>query len=391
MQHYEVVIVGAGPAGATCARILSHWGLSVLVMDRDRFPRDKPCAGWITPAVLDALRIDPQRYRQGRLLQEIREFRTGIMFGRELRTDFGTTVSYAIRRSEFDQFLLDANTGPAQLGQSVQSLERTGDGWLINGEIRARLLVGAGGHQCPVARALGARPAGEPAVLAQVVEFAMGEEQQACCRLAPGHTALSFTRDGRGYGWILRKGRYLNIGLGCRAGREISKRMNDFCVFLRRRGDFSGDLGGPSRGAAYLTYRERGGRRLVGDRALLIGDAAGLAYPESGEGILPAVESAIMAAQTILCASGDYRPRWLEPYAALVADRFGRDLGWAGKLCVPPRLKRLGARLMLSNPWLTRRLVLDSWFLHRDQRPLVPRSVPEDTSPDAGAALPVSG
>jgi hypothetical protein len=98
-----------------------------------------------------------------------------------------------------------------------------------------------------------------------------------------------------------------------------------------------------------------------------------------------------MAAQTILCASGDYRPRWLEPYAALVAHRFGRDLGWARKLSVPPRLQRLGARLILANPWFTRRLVLDSWFLHRDQQPLVPRSVPEETSPGAAAALPISG
>ena len=85
MESCEVLIVGAGPAGSTCARILAKWGISVLLMDRDQFPRDKPCAGWITPAVLETLRIDPEQYRQGRLLQEIREFRTGVMYGRETR------------------------------------------------------------------------------------------------------------------------------------------------------------------------------------------------------------------------------------------------------------------------------------------------------------------
>ena len=102
MESCEVLIVGAGPAGSTCARFLTKAGLSVLLLDRDQFPRGKPCAGWITPAVLETLSIDPQLYRQGRLLQEIHEFRTGVMYGSELVTDYGTTVSYSIRRSEFD-------------------------------------------------------------------------------------------------------------------------------------------------------------------------------------------------------------------------------------------------------------------------------------------------
>lgn len=377
MDQCEILVVGAGPSGATCARILAHWGIDVMLMDRDQFPRDKPCAGWITPAVFDALRIDPARYRQGNLLQEIREFRTGLMFGKETRTDFGATVSYGIRRSEFDHFLLSNHTGRTVLGEEVRSLERTPDGWLVNGSIRTRLLVGAGGHRCPVARLLGARPGRERAIAALVAEFEMGQAQQANCRLAEGHTALSFIGDSRGYGWLMRKGPILNVGLGSLGGTELRRRLNDFCAHLKRQGDLDGELGAPVRGHAYLPFRQRDRRRIVGDRALLIGDAAGLAYPESGEGILPAVESAIMAAQTVLCASGDYRPRWLEPYATFVDARYSGDKGALGNLGVPARVQQLGARVLLTNPWLTRHLVLGRWFLHREQRPLVPRAVPE--------------
>ena len=375
MEQCEVLIVGAGPAGATCARILAKWGISVLLLDRDQFPRDKPCAGWITPAVLEALRIDPKRYRQGRLLQEIRAFRTGVLYGKETLTDYGNTVSYGIRRSEFDHFLLLNNTSRVSLGEAVQSLERTADGWLVNGRIHTRLLVGAGGHNCPVARTLGAKPGRETAIAAIVAEFEMDEEQLANCRLTAGHTALSFSSDSKGYGWLLRKGPFLNIGLGSMGTTELRRPMDDFCAHLRHRGDLVGELCGPFREHAYLTYRNRGGRKIVGDRTLLIGDAAGLAFPESGAGILPAVESAIMAAQTILCASGDYRPRWLEPYATAVAARFGNRGEDAENARFPASVKGLRARMLFSSGWLTRHLVLDRWFLHRGQRPLVPKTV----------------
>jgi menaquinone-9 beta-reductase len=375
MEQCEVLIVGAGPAGSTCARILAKWGISVLLLDRDQFPRDKPCAGWITPAVLEALRIDPERYRQGRMLQEIRAFRTGVLYGKETLTDYGSTVSYGIRRSEFDHFLLLNNTSRTSLGEAVRSLERTPDGWLVNGRVHARLLVGAGGHTCPVARTLGAKPGHEEAIVAMVAEFEMGKEQLANCRLTAGHTAFSFTSDHKGYGWLLRKGPYLNIGLASMGTAELRRCMNDYCSHLRLRGDLVGEFCGPFREHAYLTYRNRGGRRIVGDRTLLIGDAAGLAFPESGGGILPAIESAIMAAQAILCASGDYRPRWLEPYATAVAARFGSRGANLHNTRYPAGLRGLGARMLFSSGWLTRHLVLDRWFLHRAQRPLVPKTV----------------
>ena len=61
-MEFDVLIVGGGPAGASCAWALRQAGLDVVVLDQAQFPRDKVCAGWITPPVLTALGIDPQDY-----------------------------------------------------------------------------------------------------------------------------------------------------------------------------------------------------------------------------------------------------------------------------------------------------------------------------------------
>ena len=103
----DVMVVGGGPAGSSCARALQKRGLRVAVLDRAEFPRDKICAGWVTPQVLELLDVDLDDYsRDGRVFQPITGFRPGTMSGREVETDFGRAVSYGIRRCEFDEYLL---------------------------------------------------------------------------------------------------------------------------------------------------------------------------------------------------------------------------------------------------------------------------------------------
>src|SRR5439155_2779664 len=79
MQTCDVLIVGGGPAGSTCAWALGRAGLEVVVMDAAVFPRDKVCAGWITPQVIAELDLDLDDYRRGRTLQPITAFRTGLL------------------------------------------------------------------------------------------------------------------------------------------------------------------------------------------------------------------------------------------------------------------------------------------------------------------------
>ena len=370
METCEVLVVGGGPAGSTCAGRLRHAGLDVLLMDKDLFPRHKPCAGWITPAVFYLLALDTDEYRQGNLLQDISSFRTGLINGPDIVTKYGATVSYGIRRSEFDNYLLKRSGVRQSLGESVTSLERKNGDWIVNGRIRARLLVGAGGHFCPVARRLGAKIGREEVVAAQVTEAAMSAEEGRLCRIRPETPALFFSRDMKGYGWLIRKGNYLNIGFGRMDTGTLTRHSRDFFSCLRQRNDLPSRLIGRFQGHTYRLYGGEGRRDCVGDGALLIGDSAGLAHPFSGEGILPAIESALLAAETVLAAKGDYRRDNLEPYP----ERLDLHLGGAGiKMTTPPLLSRLsrfiGARL-ITNRWLVRHIVLDRWFLHANRMTL---------------------
>src|SRR4051812_22907689 len=103
MRTCDVLIVGGGPAGSTCAWKLNQAGLDVLVLDRATFPRDKVCGGWITPQVITGLELDPDEYRRGRTFQPITGFHTGTIGGRrDVETSYGRAVSFGIRRCEFD-------------------------------------------------------------------------------------------------------------------------------------------------------------------------------------------------------------------------------------------------------------------------------------------------
>jgi flavin-dependent dehydrogenase len=363
MDACDVLIVGGGPAGSTCAGKLRQAGLEVLLLDKQVYPRDKPCAGWITPQVLDLLAIDREEYCRGRVLQAVSSFRTGLIYGPEMVTRYGTTVSYGIRRSEFDHFLLQRSGVRHKLGTPVTSLESRDGGWLVNGHIRTRLVVGAGGHFCPVAHQLGARIALEEAIVAQVTESAMTRNQERSCRILADTPELFFCRDLKGYGWVFRKGGFINIGLGRMDRKSLGRHTRDFCRFLEQRGDLPAGAFDRFRGHAYLSYRRQGGRRIVADGALLVGDAAGLSFPQSGEGILPAIESARLAAETIIGANGDYRRDNLESYPAGLAGRFGGGGEIPSSPLVSALLRSVGARL-LSSRWFTRHVVLDRWFLH---------------------------
>ena len=155
MESCDVLIVGGGPAGSTLAWKLKAAGLDVLILDKKTFPRDKTCAGWITPAVIETLKLDTAEYARGRVFQPIRRFVTGTIGDKEVHTEYDSTVSYGIRRFEFDDYLLNRCGARLLLGEPLKSLKHEGDAWLVNGIIRAPLVVGAGGHFCPVARYLG--------------------------------------------------------------------------------------------------------------------------------------------------------------------------------------------------------------------------------------------
>jgi geranylgeranyl reductase family protein len=371
MIDTEILIIGGGPAGSTLARALTQAGKRVAIMDKAEFPRDKVCAGWVTPAVFQELEIDPEDYAREHLLQPIHGFRTGQIGQRQVDSDFhGEPASYGIRRIEFDNYLLRRCGAERLLGQAFRSMQRQADRWLVNGSIRAELVVGAGGHFCPVARAIGAKSPRETAVAAQEIEFEMNPQQKADCRVDGERPELFFTPDLKGYGWVFRKGDYLNIGLGREDKHRLSGHVEAFCDYLVQEGRIPRDLPGKLRGHAYLLY-PHATRTLVKDGVLLIGDAAGLAYAQSGEGIRPAVESALLAAQVIVECQGDYSLGRLWPYVDKLEGRFGRrERQPVPDLKESSRARRRLARLLMKNHWFSKNFLIRRWFLHTQDRPL---------------------
>ncbi len=331
-------------------------------MDRARFPRDKVCAGWVTPGVFRLLDLEPAEYRAaGLTIQDITGFRTSVFDAPAIDTRYPHIVSHAIRRFEFDDYLLRRAQVRVRERTALASLERRGDVWVANGDIEARVIVGAGGHFCPVARHLrgGAGTAGRDTVVPVVAKEAEFKLEAGDTCVSGEMPELFFCRDLEGYGWAVRKGDYLNIGIGRRDHGDLNEHVDAFIGFLQRTGRATRAAAVQWRGHAYLAWGT-GPRPLVGDAILIAGDAAGLAYPESGEGIKPAVESGRLAADTLIAAGG----------ATGTADLFGYETALRRRyppaartpLAIAGTARALGRRLMRSRTF-TRRVVIDKWFL----------------------------
>jgi len=376
MESCDALIVGGGPAGSTLAWKLARAGLAVTLLEKEKYPREKLCGGWITPAVIDGLDLNLAEYAQGRVLQPITGFRTGRIGRQCLETRYGGPVSYGIRRCEFDAFLAWRCRARVLEGMPLTSLERTRDGWILNDRFRTPLLIGAGGHYCPVARALGANPREEAAVVAREAEFLLDRRQREACPVQGEIPELYFCSDLKGYGWCFRKGDYLNVGLGRVDRHGLNLHLNSFLASLSEAGRIPAGAPAKFAGHAYLLYGNSH-RRRVAEGAMLIGDAAGLAFQQSGEGIRPAIESGALAARVILGAEGKYSSDRLEPYCDLLEARFKqRDTCRASALSNlwPDSAIALVAGFLLASPSFTRHVLLDRWFLRTSMRALVPRA-----------------
>ena len=362
MERRDVVIVGAGPAGSTCAWKLRQSGFDVLVVDRASFPRDKTCAGWVTPAVLEIRQIAADQYGQGRVLEPITGFRVGVIGGRPVEVQYDRPVSYGIRRCEFDRYLVERSGAEFRPGTAVTSLRRDDRRWVLNDEIEASLIVGAGGHFCPIAREINPRVDPEPAVVTQEAEILLKDGSGSSAR--PGVPEFYFTPDFKGYGWVFRKGLYVTVGLGRRDPNHFPSHRRTFLGFLESQGRGLGARRIAWKGHAYLLYGASR-RNVVDDGVVLVGDAAGVAHPRSGEGILPAIESGRLAAETILEARGDFSRGKLERYRLRLGERFGQ-MGWAEGVSrlAPERLVAFLGRRLLTSHCLVRHILLERWFLH---------------------------
>lgn len=288
----EVIVVGGGPAGSSAAWQLVRQGKECLVLDREAFPREKLCAGWITPEVVTDLDFEPADYPHRFLtFEKLNVALWGCKFALH-------SPQHSIRRCEFDDWLL-ARTGARVGVHTVRHIERVGNAFVIDDTYRCRFLIGAAGTRCPVYRELFRDHAPRHKALQ-----AVALELEYACDWHDPDCHLWFLDHGLpGYSWYVPKARgYLNIGVGGiahklkRSGDDIRRHWEVLIKRLFDKGLIDAHPGEP-RGYSYFL---RGADTVPqeGD-AFIVGDAAGLATRDLCEGIGPAVKSGLLAAQKI--------------------------------------------------------------------------------------------
>ena len=308
MRHHQVVIVGGGPAGAACAKHLVQSGIDCLILEKQELPRPKTCAGWITPQVFQFLKTSPADYPYPLTVYPYLKLSiNGFPLFRPGR-------QYAIRRVEFDEWLLRLSAAPI-IQHEVKEILETGSGYVIDQKFSADYLVGAGGTHCPVYHQF--FKADQPRTGEKIV--ALEEEYPINCQ--NGVCQLSFLENGLpGYAWYVPKADgYLNIGLGGneRVLKERGITIQDLWIMfikkLKEKGLVTDREFKPDGYVYYLRSEDQNYRK---GNVLLVGDAAGLATLDMGEGIGPAIQSGIKAAEAIITRS-DYSVAEIDKFSLL--------------------------------------------------------------------------
>lgn len=294
-EHVDVIVVGAGPAGSTAAFRLAIEGARVLILDRQRFPRDKPCGGGVTTrgARLLPFAIDP-------VVERVVD-RINVTMGHHgPRRDItcGAPLVYMTQRRRLDEFLVEqAVAAGAEFrdGVRVRGIDVRRDGVGVRtdgGTIEAAVLVGADGANGMTRAALGVpEPSYAVALEGNLPRGTHGFDDTAYETAA----LLEFTTVPGGYGWIFPKGDHTNFGVGgwLEEGPRLREHLAELCEAHGVRGDALEHLRGHR-----LPIR-RSGAPVAAPRAVLVGDAAGLVDPFSGDGMYEAFLSSKLAAETI--------------------------------------------------------------------------------------------
>lgn len=311
-MDYDAIVVGAGPAGASAAFWLGEAGKQVLVLERERLPRYKPCGGAVPKSVFKRFPFDLSPVVE----REVRWVRFRFRDGREVAADLPGRPVAMVMRDRFDYHLLQHARADVRDGCRVVDMLQDEAGVEVvtwAGEtFRARYLIGADGANSRMAQLTGLR---RERRMGSAVEVEVPVPDGLLAEYA--HTALFvFGTPPQGYLWIFPKAEHLSVGIGgisspVPAIREtLWREMSGLGVELE---------GAPRHGHALPVYWRHG--PLHRERVLLAGDAAGLVDPLFGEGIRHAVHSGHLAAQAVL---GDDLP----VYTWWVQRQIGDNLLW---------------------------------------------------------------
>jgi geranylgeranyl reductase family protein len=327
-MDYDAIVVGAGPAGSTLARLLARSGARVLLLDRAPFPRDKPCGGGVTLRAASCLDMDLSPVTE----QTIFDVRVTYRLGRAFRLHYSQPLAYMTQRCRLDAFLAEqAAAAGAQFhdGEAVRAVEVNDQRVTARTDkaaYTARVLAAADGVNGTVGRNVGAGSSGSGGDLAVALEGNVPFPQRLPQRWQ-GTLALNLGGLPGGYGWVFPKGDHLNVGVG--GWRWFAPDLREHLAALCRRYGFPPDALRDVRGH-HLAMR-RPGSPIVRGAVVCVGDAAGLVDPLSGEGIHTAFQSAGLAAQAIEAYLAE-RVLDLSPYQAAVDELIMPELIASRKL-----------------------------------------------------------
>jgi geranylgeranyl reductase family protein len=293
MERVDVLVAGAGPAGAATAILLARSGARVVLVDRATFPRDKPCGGGLTGRALRAMPVDPTPVVE----DVVDRFELRLRYGRSFERASDTPLVKMTQRVRLDMFLVEE---AAASGADVREATRItgvvpGDDSVevrtTAGSLRTRVLVGADGANGVVARAVG---------LDQHIVRGVAFEGNAGWDTIPearyrGRAVIELGTVPGGYGWVFPKGDHANLGVG--GWEREGPRLRDHLVRLAEAHGITVARLTDVKGHR-LPMRRLGASPCRG-RVLLVGDAAGLVDPLSGDGMYEAFVSARLAAQAI--------------------------------------------------------------------------------------------
>ena len=373
MRSFDVAIIGAGPAGSSAAISLARQGYSVALLDKEQFPREKLCGDFINPINWPILRtLGVEREILAHAHQRVTGFRITSVAGDEaecpLPLTSGEPYGLGMPRRTLDHILVEKAQGEnVTVLQScrIQSLKREEAGWQIEFDahgsadtLRARVLIGADGRHSWVAHHLGLARSAE--MRGRAVAFQLRLQ----CRGAFGERVEIHLFPG-GYAGLLGLGdNIINLCLAVDKERLPGDRpfarllesrlpLNPHLKKILDRSEPAGELR-----STYPVYFSP--RRSYGDNVLLVGDAARVNEPVSGEGIYFALKSGLLAAETIDEAfrAGDFSAARLRGYEAACRSEFRLRRG------VNALIRTLIYRPALASPLIRfsakRRRLLDS-------------------------------
>lgn len=311
----DVIVVGGGPGGGSAAFFLTQAGARVLVLERERLPRYKTCAGGVP---VSGLHLFPFSFAP--VLEESivkATFRSGQ---NQVTQEVPGDCLAMVMRDAFDYYLLQHSGAQIQDGCEVMGVEE----WpnrvevvLASGRhLSAKYVIGADGPLSRVARSVGLRKRTSLGIALEA-EVRVPEHilESYAQRILVGFEVLE-----NGYYWIFPKSAHLSVGIGTMSKglRQLAQILNQSMAGLGL--DLSA---APIKAQPLPIYT--GHLPLQTKRVLLVGDAAGLVDPLTGEGIRHALESGKLAAEQITSGS-------VQAYSARVRKAIGQDLLWAARL-----------------------------------------------------------